>query len=152
MSMLIELAIYAALAAGAAFAFHEFEQVYYVAPAEKRGAANQLAADQKVVVQLNTRIENAQADTAACVVSAKTQSDLVDLWRGKAQDNAAQAKALRAQQAKDATAAAPRIAQLQADAAAKPKLMACADELAKAKATLVEALRVRRGQSTPVPK
>jgi len=145
MSMLIELAIYAALAAGAAFAFHEFEQKYYVEPARKEGAATQLAADQKVVTQLNTRIENAQADTAACVANAKTQSDLVDLWRGRADDNAKAAKALREQQAKDATARAPQIAQWQADAAAKPKLMACSDELAKAKDTLREALRQRRG-------
>jgi len=144
-SILIELAIYAALAAGAAFAFHEFEQKYYVEPARQEGVARQLAADQKVVAQLNTRIENAQADTAACVANAKTQSDLVDLWHNRAQANSDAAKALRVQQAKDATAAAPRIAQLQADAAAKPKLMACADELAKAKDTLRQALRDRRG-------
>ncbi len=45
---MIQLLIYAAMAAAALIAFHEFEQHYFVGPAEIRGAANQQAADQKI--------------------------------------------------------------------------------------------------------
>ncbi len=111
----------------------------------------QIAADQPQIDKANKAQKaaedasaRAQSDTAACIAAAKDQSDNIARLNDLANRNMAAAKAARAQAAKEATAAAPQIAEWQRQAAAAPKLQACTDELAKAKATLAEALRARR--------
>ena len=76
MDELIKLAIYAAIAAAAYIAFDH----YILGPAERRGAANQMVADQKVVKQLTDQRDDARkqstdalADVDACKASLMAQ-------------------------------------------------------------------------------
>lgn len=116
------------------------------------GRAQQIKADQpkidaaeKEQQAAETERDHAVADTVACVASSAKQSAEVDRWKASADRMAKAAVEARAQAQREATAAAPRIADLQAKAAAAPKLMACEEELGKAKDVLRDALRTRRG-------
>lgn len=127
-------------------------------------AAEQRRADQKVVdaanaaqrkaegetVAMTGERDHARADTAQCVANVDVQSKAVNEWKATAQRKANEAREAKADADRRASAAAPKLAQLQADAAAKPQLMACEVELGKAKKVLQDALRARRGEP-PAP-
>lgn len=102
--------------------------------------------------QMRGERDNARADTQTCVEKASTQSDAVNKWKAEAQRQANAAREARAAADRQATAAAPRLAQLQADAAAKPQLMVCEVELAKAKKVIQDALRSTRTTPPAAPK
>lgn len=147
-------ALVATVVGGAVAAWHSFTGRYI-----DEGKVAQKTADEPILKkaqadqqEAETERDHAKADTASCVATAQTQSDMVDLWQHRAQQNAAAAQAARAQAQREATAQAPRIAELQAKAAAAPKLMACEQERDLAKATLRDALRARRGIAAPAAK
>jgi len=147
---LIELAIYAGLAAVVAGflygAWHGF--VSWVS--EPRVEA-QIRADQPKIKAAEDRAAAAEADRdtarsnfAGLKAVCDQQGTEVQRWKDQAELNLKTARLAQDQNRRNQAAAAPRIAQLQADAAAKPQLMACQVELGKAKNVLKEALRLRR--------
>lgn len=112
----------------------------------------QMAADQKVIDAANAKQKQAESDRDTARANfdkikqtCDAQSAEVKNWRDKANQNALEAARARDQARKQAQADLPRIAQLQADASAKPKLMACEDRLKKIEADVDEGLRLRRG-------
>lgn len=137
------------LIAGAVIWANHFIYVTWEEPAEKRGAANQLAVDAPILEQVKTERDNAREDTRSCVAKAQIQSDEIARWKARSDANAQAAKEAKAQAQREATAAAPKIADLQAKAAAAPKLMACEQELALSKESMRDELRRRRGISAP---
>lgn len=151
---LITLLIWAGIAAAIAGA------VYVAWQSFKDGigrpyAEAQRVADQKIVDKANAaqaaaegERDRAVGDTQQCVATQARQSDAVLELKRRADANAGEARRLKEQAMRDATAAAPKIADLQAKAAAAPKLLACEDELARAKDVLRDALRTRRGLPT----
>lgn len=142
---LIGAAVVGALVIGALIWINKFIDDTWVRPAEIRGADRQRIADGLILEQVKSERDNARADTAACVATSKTQSDEVERWRQTAQANATLAAALKAKAKRDASEAAPKIAELQAKAAAAPVLMACEQERDLARAALRDELRRRRG-------
>lgn len=119
-------------------------------------AEAQRVADQAVVDKANraqqvaeSERDNAKADTASCKAASEKQSSEVVRLGNLASANIAAAREARAQAQREASAAAPRIADLQAKAAAAPKLESCEIELGKAKDVLRESLRVRRTLPAP---
>lgn len=151
MGILIQLAIYAALAGGALFAFHEFEQKQYVEPAERRGAANQLAADQKVVADLTAQLTAAKkqgtdalADLDSCKTKTQTQSDQVNRWKAEADRRAAETAKAKAAGAVASRAAQTAIASYQEIAARPPvKDQTCEQKLQATDKLLRDAARAR---------
>lgn len=148
---MIQLIIYAAIAAavaGAAFmAWNGFKDSIGQPYAEAQRLADQKIVDKANAAQAAAEAErdHALSDTVACVAASAKQSDAVDKWKSAADRNAVAAREAKAAASRAATEAAPKIAELQAKAAAVPKLMACEDELGKAKEVLRDALRARRG-------
>ncbi len=148
---MIQLIIYAALAAavaGTAFAAWSGFKDHIGQPY----AEAQRQADQKIVDKANAaqaaaegERDHALSDTQQCVATSARQSDAVLALKRQADANAGEARKLKEQAMREATLAAPKIADLQAKAAAAPKLMACEEELGKAKDVLRDALRTRRG-------
>ena len=150
MSLLIELAIYAAIAAALAFGVHKAWDGFKTSIAEPYVAA-QKASDQKYVDASEARAAQAEADrdtargnSAKCEAMLKVAQDATAEWSAAAIRAAAAAKGAKAAAEKEATARAPYIAQLQAQAAAAPKLESCQVELGNAKDVLREALQQRR--------
>lgn len=151
MGSLISLLIYGAIAAaalGAIYAGVQGARHWVAAPF----VAEQMASDQKVVDAANANQksaelerDNAKTDTAACVSLSKRQGDAVEAWKSVAAANALAAKAAKERASKEATAQAPRIADLQAKAAAAPLLQSCEIERDKAKNILRDQLRQKRG-------
>jgi hypothetical protein len=149
MGTLIELAIYAAIAAALLFGVHKawdgfkqsiaapYIQAQIKADQPKIDAAN---AAQKVA---ETDRDTARGNQAACDAALKSSQQATAEWTAAATRANAAAKASKAQAAKDAAVRQPYIADLQAKAAAKPQLMACEIERDKAKETLRAALKAR---------
>lgn len=148
---MIQLIIYAAIAAavaGAAFmAWNGFKDSIGQPYADAQRVADQKIVDKANAAQAAAEGERDRAvgDTQQCVATQARQSDAVLELKRRADANAGEARKLKEQAMREATAAAPKIADLQAKAAAAPKLMACEEELAKAKDVLRDALRSRRG-------
>jgi type II secretory pathway pseudopilin PulG len=149
-SMLVEIimvvVVVGAVLGAAAWAWGSFKDWI-----GKPYADAQREAAQKVVDKANgdakaaeLERDNARADTAQCTRVTEAQSREVVRWQAAAEANRKAADAARAKAAKAATEAAPRIADLQAKATAAPKLMACEEELGKAKKLLTDVLRGRR--------
>lgn len=147
----IQLLIYAAVAAavaGAAYAawsgfkdhigtpYAEAQRVADQAIVDKANAATRTAEKQR---------DNALGDTSQCKAASEKQSSEVDRWKAQADRNAIAAREATAAASRQATALAPKIADLQAQAAAAPKLQTCEQELGEATKTLRDALRQRRG-------
>jgi hypothetical protein len=156
--IIVELLIYGAIAAAALFALHTAWSSFtghYVA----QGAAAQLADDTRVLEGVKTDLaqwkqaaNDRQAETQACVDKASKQNAAVDDLAKRYDAAVSARKAIEAAAKRDNAAKEQTIAQLQAKAAAPPvKDMACADELAKAKAILQDTLRTRRAPAA-VPK
>jgi hypothetical protein len=147
----IQIFVYLAIAAALAFGVHKAWSGFKdsigapYAQAQIAKDAPILKKAQDDATEALAERDHAKADTSQCLAAAQTQTDMVDLWQARAKANAAAAQAARAQAQKDATAAAPRIADLQARAAAAPKLLACQDELASANKVIDDSLRARRG-------
>lgn len=151
---MIQLIIYAVMAVAALGALAVAKHAVYDHIGKPYAEAQRLA-DQKVVDKAaheqkaaEDERDHAVSDTVACVSQAAKQSDQVTRWKDAADRNAVAAREARAQAQREASAAAPKIADLQAKAAAAPKLMACEEELGKAKDVLRDALRTRRGLPT----
>lgn len=110
---------------------------------DKAGAAQKAAEDER---------DHARSDTASCVAASANQTAEVKKWQDAAARMAKAARDAQLQAQREATAAAPKLAELQARAAAAPKLMACEEELGKAKQVMRDALGARRGIPPAVPK
>lgn len=151
---MIQLIVYGLLAAallgGAFAAWSGFKDHIGKPYAEAQRLADQKVVDHAEREQKAAESErdNAVSDTVACVAQSAKQSDQVTRWKDAADRNAVAAREARAQAQREAVAAAPKIADLQAKAAAAPKLMACEVELDKAREVLRDALRTRRGLPT----
>jgi len=147
MSLLIQLAIYAALAAGAAIAFHEFEQTHYVKPAmEAQRAKDQVeyAKQGEQLAAAQKQGQDALADVASCVANSKTQTDLVDLWQHRAQENYAAAQKAKAESAAKSVESKTAIARYQEIAARPPvKDQTCQQKLDATDKLLRDAARAR---------
>lgn len=150
MFQIIELVVIAGLVGSVLFGLHKAWDGFKTSIAAPYVQA-QIAADQpkidaaaKRATDAETAAQHARDDTAACVASAKSQSDQVAQWQAIAASNAAAARTAKLNAAKAATAAAPVIADLQAKAAAAPKLQSCEQERDLAKCTLSNELRRRR--------
>lgn len=155
MGILIQLAIYAALAGVLVFGVNKVWTGFKEKIAAPYVQA-QIAADQEVVNSANAKQaaaeaerDHAKADSKECEVVSKKQNDAIGVWQTLALENAKNAKAAKEGAMKEATTNAPKIAELTAKAAAAPKLMACEEELGKARETLRDALRLRRGVPPP---
>ncbi len=154
MSMLIELAIYAALAAGAMLAFHEFEQEHYVKPALVQGAAEQRAKDQPILDQVKAERDAALTNAATSKSNfegCSAQLDAASAATGKiAKDSAARiAAAHTAAMAAAANDAQQRalIDKLKLAAAASPIAgQSCVDLLNKVDAIERAGARERRAK------
>lgn len=149
--MLIVYAVMAVAALGAMYAAWSGFKDHIGQPY----AEAQRLADQKVVDKAEreqraaeSERDNAVSDTVACVSQAAKQSEAVDKWKAQADRNAVAARAAKEDERRAAAAAAPKIAAYAEYAAAKPKLMACEEELGRAKEVLRDALRTRRGLPT----
>lgn len=159
MGILIQLAIYAALAAGAALAFHAFEQHYFVGPAEIRGAADQRAQDEPILEQVKAQRDaalkqaaDALTDVASCTSAVKTQSDLVSLWQSRARENFTAAAKARAEGQAAHVVAQTAVQRYQQIAAAPPvKDQTCQQKLDATDKLLRDAARARAA-AKPVPK
>jgi hypothetical protein len=147
MSLLIQLAIYAALAAGAALAFHEFEQTHYVKPAME----DQRAKDQVEYAKVNAQLTAAQkqstdalADVASCTAASATQSAQVKAWQAEATRRAADAAKARQEGAAASAAAKTAVARYQQIASAPPvKDQTCQQKLDATDKLLRDAARLR---------
>ena len=147
MSLLIQLAIYGAIAAAAMFAFHEFEQEHYVKPAMEE----QRLKDQKVVDDLNVQLAAAKkqgadalADVQSCVAASATQSAQVKAWQAEATKRAADAAKARADSAVASQAAKTAIARYQEIAARPPvRDQTCEQKLEATDKLLRDAARAR---------
>lgn len=147
MSILIQLAIYAAIAGAAYVAFDH----YIVGPAEVRGAANQLAKDQPVLEAVKTERDaakkqaaDAMTDVQACVAASATQSNQVKAWQAEAAKRAADAAKARAESAAASQAAKTAIARYQEIAARPPvKDQTCEQKLEATDKLLRDAARAR---------
>lgn len=111
--------------------------------------------DQKIVDVANQKQAVAETDrktavenTGRCETSLQTQKDGEKKFKDLAESRLSDARNAKAQAQREAAAAAPKIAELQAKAAAQPKLMACEEELGKARTILQNSLRERRGIPT----
>lgn len=149
MFQIIELVVIAGLVGGVLFGLHKawdgFKESIAAPYVQAQIKADQPKIDSAVAMQ---KAAEADRDTARgnqdrCEATLKRSQQATAEWNAAAQRAATAAKAAKAQAAKDAAAAAPLIADLQAKAAAKPQLMACQEELTKAKDTLRAALRGR---------
>lgn len=116
----------------------------------------QIAADQVVVdaakkgkADAEGERDRARTDTASCKTSLGVQTEAIAAWERISASNFKAAKDAKNRASKEATDQAPYIAQLQLDAGAKPKLMACEVELAKARPVLQKQLRQKRGIPEP---
>lgn len=157
MGSLVSLLIYGAIAAavlGSLYAGIQGARHWIAEPF----VAEQIAADQKVVdaATANAKAaelerDNAKSDTAQCTAIIVKQNDAVAAWKAAADRNIAAAKQAKTQAMKEATAQAPVIADLQAKAAAAPKLLKCEEELAPAKEMMRQTLCKRRGITCPPP-
>jgi hypothetical protein len=141
-----------ALLAGAVMWVNHFIKVTWEDPAYARGAGEQLGKDSVVLEQvkterdqLKTERDHAREDTAGCLSTMNVQSQKVNAWKSIADKSVVAAREAKVQAQKDATAQAPYIADLQAKAAAAPKLESCEARLAKADKALDDQLRIRRG-------
>ena len=146
-SLIIYGVVAAAIAGFAYTAWHGFVEhisAPYVAAQIKSDQAH-IDKAAKAEADAEAERDHAVADTVACVASSAKQSAEVDRWKANADRMAKAAVEARVQAQREAAVAAPRIADLQAKAAAQPKLMACEEELGKAKDVLRDALRARRG-------
>jgi flagellar basal body-associated protein FliL len=147
MSLLIQLAIYAALAAGAALAFHEFEQVHYVKPAmESQRAKDEVAyeAQGEQLTAARKQSTDALADVASCTAASKKQSDLVDLWQLRAKQNFDAAQKARAEGQAAHAVAQTAVQRYQQIAAAPPvKDQTCQQKLDATDKLLRDAARLR---------
>jgi Tfp pilus assembly protein PilE len=149
-SILIELLIYGALIGGVALAAHTawdgFKDRIGAPYAAAQMAKDEpiLEASKKAQAAAESDRDIARANSAKCDAALSDSNKAAAEWNAIAVRTANAAKAARAQADKDAAAALPMIADLQAKAAAKPQLMACQDELAKAKETLRASLRIGR--------
>lgn len=152
MIQLIVYALIAAAVAGVAYtAWSGFKDSIGTPYAEAQRAADQLLVDK---ANANARAaeserDNARSDTASCKDTSAKQSTEVDRWKANADRNAMAAREATIKAQRESTAMAPRIADLQAKAAAAPALQSCEVELGKAKDVLRDALRQRRGITTP---
>jgi flagellar basal body-associated protein FliL len=147
---MISLILYGVLAAGAIFgAITVWHSVEHSISAPF--VAEQIAHDQEVVNAANKRADdaegrtkNAQSDTAACVSAVKTQSDLVDLWQGRAKENFAAAAKARAEGAAAHVVAQTAVQRYQQIAAAPPvKDQTCQQKLDATDKLLRDAARAR---------
>jgi hypothetical protein len=157
LSPLISLIIYAVMAAAAlGFAYSAWSgfKQHIAAPY----VAAQIKADQKKVNAADTARAQAESDrqtakdnVGRCEGALKTQADAkLDADRQAAR-NLTAAKEAKARADREAAAAAPRIAQLQAIASAKTdQAKTCEQQMAIARPILQEALR--RGRPPPGPK
>lgn len=145
------VAFVGAVMGGLYAAWEGFKEWIYEPEVAAQKAADQKYVDEAAANQKAAELEreNAKTDTLNCQAIAKKQGDAVELWKGVADGNAKAAQQAKAKAKSDAEAAAPKIAELQAAAAAKPKLMACEEELGKAKPMLRDLLLQRR--QAPVP-
>jgi hypothetical protein len=147
MDTLIKLAIYAAIAAAAYIAFDH----YILGPAERRGAANQLAADQKVVNKLTTERDDARtqstdalADVDACKASLVAQGNAVEQWKRAAKANSDAAAKARADGEASHQAATAAIKRYQEIASAPPaKDQTCQQKLDAVDKLLRDAAKAR---------
>lgn len=149
-SLLIYLAI-ATAAVGALYAGVQGVRHWVAAPfVEAQKASDQKFVDAASANAKSAELErdNAKNDTAQCTAIIGKQNDAIALWKSAADRNIAASKEAKTQAMKEATAQAPVIADLQAKAAAAPKLMVCEEELGKSKEILRDVLRVRRGLPT----
>ncbi len=157
MGSLVSLLIYGAIAAavlGSLYAGVQGARHWIAAPFVQE----QIEADQKVVNAANADAKSAQLerdhakeDSAQCQAISEKQNQAISVWQKIAVDNQKAAQQAREKASRDATAAAPRLADLQAKAGAAPKLEACEVELGKARAVLVDQLRARRGLPATLP-
>lgn len=148
---MIQLIVYgliaAALMGGAFAAWSGFKDHVGKPYAEAQRLADQQVVDkaERNAKAAESERDNAREDTAQCNRQAAAQSTQVERWQSIAKQNENDARAAKAKAQRDATEAAPKIADLQAKAAAAPKLETCEVELGKAKDILRESLRSRRG-------
>jgi nucleoid-associated protein YgaU len=149
---MISIIIYAILAAGAAFAAHEAWTGFVDRVSAPRVQA-QIAADQKVIDAAEARAKLAETNAAtangnldSCRQASQAQSEAFQSWQEAAQKALGAAREARTAAAKAATAQAPYIADLQAKAAAAPKLQNCEAELKQATDVIREELKRRRGK------
>lgn len=158
MGTLIELAVIGALIAGVMFGLHKawdgFKQSVAAPYVEAQIKADQPKIDEAEAAQkaAESDRDTARANFDGLKQSCDAQSVQIDAWKKIAGENAAKATKAKQQADKEAAAAAPYIASLQAKAAAAPQLESCQVELAKAKDTLREAIRQRRTPPAPPPK
>src|SRR5574340_80224 len=152
MSLLIELAIYAAIAAALAFGVHKAWDGFKGSISAPYVEA-QRQADQKVVNAANAAQAAAEADVQtskgnleSCRTAAQAQADQVTAWKAQADRNAVAAREARVAAANAATAQAPYIADLQARAAAAPRLQSCEAELKQSADVIRDELRRQRGR------
>lgn len=149
---MIQILIYLAMAAAAAFALHTAWSGFKDHIAAPYVAA-QIAKDQPQIDAANANAkaadlerDHAKADTASCVAAAKDQSDAIDKERLRA-DNAQKASAAIVAAAKrDAAAHDAEFRRLAVIAQAKPKTdQSCDEARAKSDATLRPVLKDRQG-------
>lgn len=147
MASLVIYAVIAAAALGGAYmAWSGFKDHIGKPYAEAQRVADQQVVDkaERNAKAAETERDNARADTAQCNDRANAQSTQVERWQQIARANEKDARDIKAKAQREATEAAPKIADLQAKAAAAPKLETCEVELSKAKDILRESLRARR--------
>jgi hypothetical protein len=150
-TIIIELVVIAAVAAGGLFAVHKawdgFKTSISAPYVQAQIAADQTKLDAHDAAQKAAEADRdtAKANRASCDASLDTQKKASAKsdqdWKRKLTDS----QASKVEADRKAVAAAPRIAQLQADAEAKPQLMECKVELAKARGVIQDELRRRRG-------
>lgn len=124
---------------------------YVIDPAEARGAANQLVADQKVVAKLQTKLDEATkqatdalADVQSCTAKVGTQTALVDNWKKAAKINADLAAKAKADGAASHKVAATVIERYQTIVNAPPvKDQSCQQKLDAVDKLLRDAARAK---------
>lgn len=87
----------------------------------------------------------AKGNNEACNSALGTQKAATKTMEDKAAANFAEARKQKAENDRMQAAMAPRIAELQAKAAAAPKLVTCETDLAEARKGLIEIIDRRRG-------
>jgi hypothetical protein len=145
--LIIVGAVIAAVTGGAYAGWHKYVADPYIA----EGSARQLKADTKTLEETKVERDAWKQQAADRTAEATTCAAGIDK-QNKAQEKlqAQYDAAVAERRKKDAEAARAnagnqaRILGLQADAAAKPMLMECKDELAKAKPALLDVLCVKR--------
>lgn len=150
MFQLIELVVILGLVGSVLFGLHKAWDNFKQSTAAPYVAA-QKAADQKVLdtaqaaqQAAETDRDTARGNSAKCEATLKVSQQAVEEWSQAALRAATASKAQQAAAKAEAQKQAPYIADLQAKAAAEPKLQSCEAELQQAADVIREELRRRR--------